>query len=336
MLELRTKTERWLFKEPFRISGYVFVDAEVITVTLTRKGRSGIGEAAGVYYRQEDPQSMRAQIEDVRGAIEAGPSREALREILPPGGARNAIDCALWDLEAKERGVPAWHIAGLSAPRPLPTTMTIGADTPEETARRAAGFKDAPRLKLKLTGEDDAPRLRAARQARPDAWIGVDANQGFTRATLEKIYPVFVETGVALIEQPVKIGAEAELDGFKSAIPIAADESMQGLDDIGALKGRFQVGNIKLDKCGGLTEALMMAKELRRLGLVPMVGCMGGTSLSIAPGLIAGQLCDLVDLDGPIFLAGDREHRATYEGGMVAYGDSGWGNPIAAARAKAS
>lgn len=336
MLELRTKTERWPFKEPFRISGYVFTDAEIITVTLTRKGRTGQGEAAGVYYRHEDPRSMRTEIEGVRSAIEAGPSREQLREILPPGGSRNAIDCALWDLEAKERGVPAWHIAGLSAPRPLPTTMTLGADTPEATAERALGFKDAPRLKMKLTGEDDAPRLRAVRKARPDAWIGVDANQGFTRATLEKIYPVFLETNVALIEQPVKIGAEAELDGFKSAIPIAADESMQSLTDIGALKGRFQVGNIKLDKCGGLTEALMMAKELRRIGLTPMVGCMGGTSLSIAPGLIAGQMCDLVDLDGPIFLAGDRDARATYAAGMVSYGDTGWGNPEAALRAKAS
>jgi L-alanine-DL-glutamate epimerase-like enolase superfamily enzyme len=295
-----------------------------------------MGEAAGVYYHHEDPRSMRTQIEELRSAIEAGPSREQLREILPPGGARNAIDCALWDLEAKERGVPAWHIAGLTAPRPLATTMTLGADTAEETARHAVSFKDAPRLKMKLTGEDDAPRLRAVRKARPDAWIGVDANQGFTRATLEKLYPVFVETNVQLIEQPVKIGAEAELDGFKSVIPIAADESMQSLTDIGALKGRFQVGNIKLDKCGGLTEALLMARDLRRIGLTPMVGCMGGTSLSIAPALLAGQMCDLVDLDGPIFLAGDREHRATYQGGMVAYGDSGWGNPEAAVRAKAS
>ncbi|HEX2594377.1 MAG TPA: dipeptide epimerase, partial [Rhizomicrobium sp.] len=293
-------------------------------------------EAAGVYYHQEDPRGMRGQMEEVRAAIEAGPSRATLREILPPGGARNAIDCALWDLEAKEQGTPAWHSAGLAAPRLLPTTMTLGADTPDETARRALEFKDAPRLKMKLTGDGDAPRLRAVRKARPDAWIGVDANQGFTRATLEKIYPVFLETDVRLIEQPVKIGAEAELDGFQSAIPMAADESLQSLTDIGALKGRFQVGNIKLDKCGGLTEALMMAKELRRIGLTPMVGCMGGTSLSIAPALIVGQMCDLVDLDGPVFLAGDRDARATYAGGMVSYGDVGWGNPEAHLRAKAS
>jgi L-alanine-DL-glutamate epimerase-like enolase superfamily enzyme len=336
VLELRTKTERWPLKEPFRISGYVFTEAEIITVTVMRKGRTGMGEASGVYYHHEDPSSMRTQIDEVRAAIQAGPSRDKLREILPPGGARNAVDCALWDLEAKEQGTPAWHSAGLSAPRPLATTQTIGADTPDEMARRAAAFKDMPRLKLKLTGEDDAPRLRAVRKARPDAWIGVDGNQGFTRATLDKLYPVLVEANVQLIEQPVKIGAEAELDGFKSVIPIAADESMQSLTDIGALKGRFQVGNIKLDKCGGLTEALLMAKELRRIGIQPMVGCMEGTSLSIAPALVVGQLCDLVDLDGPVFLASDREPRAIYHNGMVSYGDAGWGNPEASMRAKAS
>jgi L-alanine-DL-glutamate epimerase-like enolase superfamily enzyme len=336
VLELHTKTERWPLKEPFRISGYVFTEAEIVCVTLTRKGRTGMGEAAGVYYHQEDPRSMRAQIDDVRSEIETVPSRQALRELLPPGGARNAVDCALWDLEAKEQAAPAWHIAGLSAPKPLATTQTIGADTPAEMARRAAGFVDSPRLKLKLTGEDDAPRLRAVREARLDAWIGVDGNQGFTRATLQKLYPVLVEANVQLIEQPLKIGAEAELDDFPSAIPIAADESLQGLTDIAGLKGRFQVGNIKLDKCGGLTEALLMAKELRRIGIVPMVGCMEGTSLSIAPALVVGQLCDLVDLDGPVFLAGDREPHVTYRRGMVSYGDSGWGNPEAAMRAKAS
>jgi len=336
VLELRTKTERWPFKEPFRISGYVFTDAEIITVTLSRKGRTGFGEAAGVYYHQETPRSMRSQIEDVRAEVESGPSRAALREILPPGGARNALDCALWDLEAKEQGTPAWHIAGMAAPRPLPTTFTLGADTPDETARRARAFKDAPRLKMKLTGEDDAARLRAVRKARPDAWIGVDANQAFDRSTLEKIYPVFVEINVSLIEQPVKVGAEAELDGFKSVIPIAADESMRSLTDVGAMRGRFQVGNIKLDKCGGLTEALLIAKELRRIGLTPMVGCMGGTSLSIAPALLVGQLCDLVDLDAPIFLSGDREHRAIYQRGTVAYNEGGWGSPSIAVHAKAS
>ncbi len=337
VLEFKIKTERWPLKEPFRISGYVFTEAEILFVTLSRKGRTGMGEASGVYYHDETPASMKAQLEDVRGAIQSGISRSALRELLPPGGARNAIDCALWDLEAKEQGAPAWHIAGLSAPRPLATTLTIGADEPDEMARRAAAFFDAPRLKLKLTGDgDDAARIRAVRKARPDAWLGVDGNQGFTRVTLEKLYPVLVDAGVQLIEQPVKIGHEAELDGLRCAIPLAADESVQELADVGKLAGRFSVANIKLDKCGGLTEALLMATEARRLGLKPMVGCMEGTSLSIAPALVVGQLCDLVDLDGPIFLAGDREPRVSYADGMVSYGDSGWGSPQSLTRAKAS
>src|SRR5262249_48582235 len=151
---------------------------------------------------------------------------------LPPGGARNAVDCALWDLEAKERGIPAWQIAGVAAPRPLATTLTIGADTPDAMAARATAFADAPRLKLKLTGEDDAQRLRAVRKARPDAWIGVDGNQGFSRAALDALYPVLREADVQLIEQPVKVGDEAALDGFNSAIPLAADESMQSLAHI--------------------------------------------------------------------------------------------------------
>ena len=327
MLVLDIKTELWPLKEPFRISGYVFTEAEIILVTLRRGGHVGMGEASGVYYRQETPQSMIAQIEAVRGILEAGVSRQALREILPAGGARNALDCALWDLESKEQGIPAWQIANLPAPRGLATTCTVGADTPDEMAKRARAYTNVPRLKLKLTGEDDAPRLRAVRAARPDVWIGVDANQGYTRASLETLYPVLVETGVQLIEQPVRIGHEAELDGFRSTIPIAADESVQNLSDVPRAIGRFDVVNIKLDKCGGLTEALMMAAQARKLGLKPMVGCMEGTSLSIAPGLLAGQMCDLVDLDGPIFLAKERAPVAIYLNGTVSYGATGWGSP---------
>lgn len=336
MLDIEVQTERWPLKAPFRISGYVFTEAEIILVTLRRGAHIGYGEASGVYYHGETPASMTAQIDASRDAIARLPSREALREFLPAGGARNALDCALWDLETKERGIPAWRSAGLSPPKPLPTTLTIGADTPDVMAERARVFADAPRLKLKLTGEDDAARVRTVRKARPDAWIGVDGNQGFTRTTLEKLYPVLRDADVQLIEQPVRIGAESELDGFASTIPLAADESVQSLAHIASLKNRFSVVNIKLDKSGGLTEALAMAAEARRHGLKPMVGCMEGTSLSVAPALLVGQMCDLVDLDGPIFLASDREPRATYRGGMVSYGNTGWGNPETALRAKAS
>src|SRR5690242_4686497 len=187
VLKLRVQAERWPLKTPFRIAGHVWSEAETILVTVTRKGQVGNGEAAGVYYLGESPSSLRSQIEDAIAKIETCGSRDALRDILPPGGARNAIDCALWDLEAKEQVVPAWHIAGLAPQRPLPTTITIGADPPMEAAEKAHELADAPRLKLKLTGDldEDIARLRAVRATRPDAWIGVDANQGYARADLE-------------------------------------------------------------------------------------------------------------------------------------------------------
>ena len=336
MLSLDIKTERWPLKEPFRISGYVFTEGEVVLVSLTQDGATGWGEAAGVYYRKETPDTMVAQIEAVRASIEAGISRQALRELLPTGGARNAIDCALWDLEAKRSGIPAWKAAGLQPPGVTKTTFTIGADTPEKMAAVAKRYAPAPRLKLKLTGEDDAPRLKAVRAARPEAWIGVDANQGFTRASLEALMPVLQETNVSLIEQPVKVGHEAELDGLHSPIPLAADESVQGLGDIAKAKGRFDIVSIKLDKCGGLTEGLMMARAIREQGMRPMVGCMEGTSLAMIPGCLAGQLCDFVDMDGAMFLANDRAPVVTYRDGDVICPDTGWGMPAAGASLRAA
>ena len=196
MPSLDIRKEQWPFREPFRISGYVFTDANVIRVALRDGAAVGQGEAAGVYYRNETPDSMIVQIEAVRPAIEAGITREKLRDVLPPGGARNAVDAALWDLEAKRYGEPAWKMARLHAPRPIPTTYTVGADTPEKMAAVARGYAPAPRLKLKLTGEGDAPRLKAVRAARPDARIGVDANQGFTRASLEALMPVLMDDTV--------------------------------------------------------------------------------------------------------------------------------------------
>ncbi|HUB85040.1 MAG TPA: dipeptide epimerase [Rhizomicrobium sp.] len=326
MLSLDIRTEHWPFREPFRISGYTFTDAKVIVVTLNRDGVAGQGEATGVYYHNETPQSLTAQIEAVRPQIEAGISRQALRELLPVGGARNAVDCALWDLEAKASGVPAWQIAGLQKPGSLRTTFTVGADTPEKMAAVARGYAPAPRLKVKLTGQDDAPRVKAIRAARPDAWIGIDGNQGFTRATLEALMPMLVEANVSLIEQPVGVGNEAELDGLNSPIPLAAEESVQGLNDVASAKGRFDVVNIKLDKCGGLTEALLMAHAIKAGGMRPMVGCMESTSLAMMPGCLAGQLCEIVDMDAALFLARDRKPSVVYHNGEVTCPDDGWGS----------
>ncbi len=327
MPALDVRTEQWPFKEPFRISGYTFTDANVVVVTLRNGGAVGQGEAAGVYYRKETPQTLMAQIEAVRPQLEAGISRDALRELLPAGGARNAVDCALWDLEAKQSGVPAWKIAGLEKPRALRTTYTVGADTPEKMVAVARGYAPAPRLKVKLTGQDDAPRIKAIRAARPDAWIGVDGNQGFTRATLEALMPVLIEADISLIEQPVVVGNESELEGLNSPIPLAADESVQGLDDIAKANGRFDVVNIKLDKCGGFTEALLMARAIKAAGMRPMVGCMEGTSLAMMPGCLVGQLCEIVDMDAVLFLAKDRQPSVMYHNGEVVCPDDGWGSP---------
>lgn len=325
-MRLQIDTESWPLRAPFRITGYTFTDSPVIVVTLWEGSISGRGEAAGVYYRGESPQTMTRQLEAIRPLVERGVTRDALQSLLPPGGARNALDCALWDLEARRSGVPAWRIAGLDAPRPIPTTQTIGAGKADATARSAASYRGAKRLKLKLTGEDDEARVRAVRTARPDAWIAVDANQAYDAVSLRAVLPALLEADVQLIEQPVCAGSEQELRGFDSPIPLAADESVQSLSDLPKVAGIFDVVNIKLDKCGGLTEALAMAAEIRRLGMKPMVGCMVGTSLAMAPACVVGAHCDLVDLDAPVFLAKDREPAAVYDKGTIHCPD-GWGMP---------
>jgi L-Ala-D/L-Glu epimerase len=326
-LTLQVEIEKFPLKEPFHITGYTMVDTDVLVVTLTKDGHVGRGEASGVYYRQgDDVPAIKSQVEAVRARIEAGIDRDSLQQLLPVGGARNAIDCALWDLEAKLSGQPAWQIAGLERPKPLLTTFTVGANKPEKMASDARAYAQAKAIKLKLTGEPvDADRVRAVRSVRPDVWLGVDANQGFTRAFLETLLPVLVDSRVELIEQPFAIGQESQLDGFRSPIPLAADESAQSLADVAGLVGRFNVVNIKLDKCGGLTEGLAIAREARRLGLDVMVGNMVGSSLAMAPSYLVGQLCNVVDLDGPVFLSVDRAPPVRYENGLISCPEELWG-----------
>ena len=326
-LGLEVRAEQLRLAAPFRISGYVFEHSDAILVTLRDGDHAGRGEASGVYYVGDDLAHMLAAIEAHRSAIEAGIDRAALREAMPPGGARNAVDCALWELEAARSGRPVWRLAGVPRPRPLVTTFTLGADTPEAMAEGARRYAEARAIKVKLTGELDLDlaRVRAIRAARPDVWLGVDANQGFTRAGLDALVPALLAERVSLLEQPLARGAEADLEGFRSAIPIAADESVLTAADVPGLVGRFQTVNIKLDKCGGLTEALEMATIARRLGLGVMVGNMVGTSLAMAPAFVLGQLCDVVDLDGPTFLARDREPSVVYAGGLIDCPEAVWG-----------
>ncbi len=326
-LQLRVTVERFALASPFRISGLVFDHRNVVVVSITDGTHHGRGEACGVYFLGDDTPAMIAILEAHRAPIESGIDRDTLRRLLPPGGARNALDCALWELDAARARRPVWQLAGLTTVRPLVTTFTLGAEDPSVMAAQARKYAQARSLKVKLTGDldVDVARVRAVRAARPGVWLGVDANQGYRIDLLEKLLPALVETNVALLEQPLARGREADLDGFASPIPIAADESALCLADIPGLVGRFNVVNIKLDKCGGLTEALLMARSARELGLDVMVGNMVGTSLAMAPAFIVGQLCDVVDLDGPLFLKEDRRPSVLYEDGKIWCGEDVWG-----------
>jgi L-alanine-DL-glutamate epimerase-like enolase superfamily enzyme len=323
---IRTVIEKWPLKAPFRITGYTFEYANVLVVTVERNGLIGRGEGSGVYYLNDTPPTMLMQIEAIRDAIDSGVSRQVIQTLLPPGGARNALDCALWDLEARSTDTPVWKLAGLEAPRPLLTTHTVGVGTPEEMAAGAVAYTEARAIKVKLNGDgQDAERVKAVRAARPGVWMGVDANQGFTRDSLEKLLPTLVDCQISLVEQPFKVGEEALLEGFDSPIPIAADESLLSLKDLPRIAPLFDTVNIKLDKCGGLTEALAIAREAKSLGLGVMVGNMVGTSLSMAPAFVLGQLCDVVDLDGPLFLTEDRTPGVVYKNGEIFCPGEVWG-----------
>ncbi|HKT27213.1 dipeptide epimerase [Dyella sp.] len=330
-LTLRASIEKRPLTQAFHITGYTFTESEVLVVYLQDGERVGRGEGLGVYYRNDTPASMLKQIEALHERIELGITREQLQELLPAGGARNALDCALWDLDAKRAGKAVWQLAGMPAPQPLLTTFTLSADEPEVMAENARQLPDARALKLKLTNDHrNAERVRAVRAARPSAWMMVDANQGFTRDSLQDALPAFVEAGVAVVEQPFPVGSENLLDGLNSPIPLAADESVQDHRDLQKLVGRVQIINIKLDKCGGLTEALTMARMARDLGFKVMVGNMGGSSWSMAPAFVLGSLCAVVDLDGPVYVRTDRTPGVSYRDGRIWCADEVWGGPVTA------
>jgi L-alanine-DL-glutamate epimerase-like enolase superfamily enzyme len=317
---------------PFRVSGRTIDSADAVVAELTDGQYRGRGEAAGVYYLNDNPPEIVEMLEANREAIETCPSRDELRRRLPPGGARNAVDCAMWELEAKQGGTQVWRLAGIPEPKPLITVFTLSADEPAAMAASALDFANARSLKIKLTGDLDldSERVRAVRSARPDVWLGVDANQGFKKDQLDQLGAMLAEHRVSLLEQPLARGREAELENYHRAIPIVADESVGGIEDLPGLVGRFDVVNIKLDKCGGLTEALMVVEEARRLGLGVMVGNMPGTSLAMAPAFVLGQQCDLADLDGAFYLREDRTPSVEYREGMIWCPDQVWGSGAAA------
>lgn len=316
-LKLSVHSEDWEALIPFRISNAVWTSFPSVVVEIGDGEHVGRGEGLGVYYFDETPASMTAQIEQVREQIEAGASREKLLEMLPPGGARNAIDSALWDLEAKRAGTRVWELAGAEL-KPIISVMTIGLeDTPEEMAAKAAAAAAYPVLKVKLNDERPVERVEAIRAARPQATIVIDANQGWTFDVLTEVAPRLKKLGVPMIEQPLPRDEDEVLEGYEPPLPLCADESCVHGGELEKAARRYQMINIKLDKSGGLTHGLDIARRARARGLGLMVGNMGGTSLAMAPSFVVGLLCDFHDLDGPCLLKNDRAHGLRYDRGVV-------------------
>ena len=315
--------ERWPVAGQFIIARGAKTYVDVLVVAVRDGAHVGMGEGTAIYYHGESAESCLAQIEAVIGALgdmTVQAAREAAQTALPPGAARNALDCALWDLEAKTAGLPLWQLVGPSeAPRPLQTAFTISLGDPammEADAAKAAA-RGFGLLKLKLTGGGDRERVAAVRKGAPDARLIVDANESWSGLDIAAEAAALAALGVEMIEQPVPIGQEALLEGVKSPVPFLADESCQSAADIEMCARYYDGINIKLDKAGGLTEALAMRREAEARGLKVMVGCMLSTSLGIAPAFLAAQGADWVDLDGPILLAEDRDGGFRFADGQI-------------------
>jgi L-Ala-D/L-Glu epimerase len=316
VLSVTARATSHAMARPFKISGQTSDRAELIEVEVARDGERGRGEANGVDYLGETPGSMLAQIEAVRPALERGVSRMDLLALLPRGGARNAVDCALWDLEARLTGVSAARRAGLDPIGARRTAHTVVLDAPEIMAAQAEAY-DGGLVKVKLGAPGDAERIRAVRRAAPSGELIVDANQGWSFEEFAALLPVLAEARVLLVEQPLRAGADQRLTELRAPMPICADESCQDRGDLDALAGRYQAVNIKLDKTGGLTEAFALADAVQERGLIVMVGCMFGTSLAAAPGLLIGQRARFLDMDCAALLAQDLPGGVLYASGHL-------------------
>lgn len=289
----------------------------MVVVELTDGLVMGRGEATPYPRYGETPTQVLADIEAARSAIEAGASRAALQSLLPPGAARNALDCALWDLDAKRAGVRAWTLTGRERLDPVKTAYTLSLGPPDQMADAARAAARRPLLKLKIGGEGDLDRVDAVRAAAPRTRLIVDANEALTFDGLRRLAPELAKLGVMLIEQPLPAGADGELEGWSSPVPLCADESLHTRAELSDCARRYTCVNIKLDKAGGLTEALALRNEALALGLGVMAGCMVATSLAMAPALLIAQGAAFVDLDGPLLLAQDRAPGLTYLGSMI-------------------
>lgn len=317
-LRLAVTSERWPLRAAFKISRQVFHHSQIVSVTISDGTHTGRGECEP---HESDPAAIRVVMNaicDLEQALADGLSREALARLLPAGPARNAIDCALWDLEAKRSGTRAWEMIDLPMTREE-TAYTLGMDTPQTMAALGLQCTQWNLLKIKLGGSmaDDLARVRAIRTARPDARLIVDANGGWSLQRLREMSPALHDLGVELIEQPLPVGDDDGLSGFRSSVPLCADESCLDRSSLEHVVGRYRFINIKLDKTGGLTEALALCCAAQKQGLGIMVGCMVGTSLAMAPAMLAAQHAEFIDLDGPMLLAADREPGIVYRDGRM-------------------
>lgn len=312
---------------PFRIARGTKTAADTVTVTIGEGDAIGLGEAVPYARYGETIEGTLAAIERVRPLIEGDGGRAELLKALPAGAARNALDCALWDLEARRAGRDVAAMIGGPALSAIPSAMTVVIDTPEAMARDAAALADAPVLKVKVDANDPAAQIRAVRAAAPNADLIVDPNESWDRAIVEAMQPVLIEARADLLEQPVPADADEWLEDFKPIVPICADESVHVAADLAVVARRYQAVNVKLDKAGGLTAALELAQAARAQGLGLMTGCMVSSSLSIAPALHLAMISDFVDLDGPVWLREDRPGGVRAEAGFLHPPAAGfWGN----------
>lgn len=312
---LEVHAERFPLRSAFTISRGSRTTQEVVRVAIHEDGRTGQGECVPYAHYGETVAGVVATLEGLGAAVAEGLDRETLAARLPAGAARNALDCALWDLAAKRAGRRVWELAGLAAPEPVITAYTLSLDTPEEMAASARSNAHRPLLKIKLGGGgEDLERIEAVRAGAPQARLIVDANEGWDADTYARLAPALAEAGVAMIEQPLPAADDAALAELPRPVPLCADESCHDRSSLPRIRGRYDLVNIKLDKAGGLTEALALREAARAEGLGVMVGCMLATSLAMAPAVLLAQGAEYTDLDGPLLLAVDREHRLRYDG----------------------
>ncbi len=315
---LSVTVDAFSLAKQFTIARGAKTEAVVVSCTISKNGLIGRGECVPYARYGESVESVVSAIESVRAAVEAGLDRAGLQTLLAPGAARNAVDCALWDLEAKTSGVRASKLAGLPPLKPIDTAYTISLGTPEEMAAAARLVSHRSVLKVKVgRGEDDPARMRAVREAAPGVRLIIDANEGWTPDNLKQNLLAAAAIGAFVVEQPLPADQDDILARTPHPVPICADESVHGSADLHRLVGRYDYVNLKLDKTGGLTEGLVFLTEARRLGFGVMVGCMVGTSLGMAPAILVAQGAELVDLDGPLLLREDRPNGLRYEGSLV-------------------